>query len=96
MMTEKKLDLEKIGSGSLANVGRPPVDARKGIAEDIRNRGGFYDMLDAETTLRENPLCFCGTPVLDEAEAEKQEGGGPIFDAVEWFKEEAVKEEATA
>jgi hypothetical protein len=85
--TRVTLDLAKIGSGALAKIGRPPEDSRAGIALDIKKGGPWSDFLKAELALGQDPICFCGTPILDEAEAEKREGGGPIFDAVMWYKE---------
>lgn len=94
--SQVKLDLTKIGSGSLGREGqrRPTQEERERIAADIRAGGPFADMLEVEKALGQNPNCFCGTPVTDEALAEKAEGGGPIAAAYdEWLQDE--KEEVT-
>jgi hypothetical protein len=92
----KELNLAEIGSGSLVKMGRAPEGIRQGIADSIRAGDGFDAVLKAELTTKDSPLCYCGTPLLDEAEAEKQEGGGPIYDAVEWFKNQTQVEETVA
>lgn len=56
---------------------RPTQEQRETVAADIR-RGG-----DAQgETMMEEVGLTAGTPILDEAKAEREEGGGPIADAV--------------
>lgn len=73
---------------------RPTKEQVAKVAENIRAKGVYFEALEIELALGMDPICMCGTPILDEAQAQKVEGGGPLYDAVEWAKNELDKREA--
>jgi hypothetical protein len=66
---------------------RPTQEQREAVAQNIRDGGGAA----TETVMEELGIAD-GTPILDEAQAEADEGGGPIADAVAELDKESKEE----
>lgn len=68
----------------MSNKERPTQQQREAVAQDIKEGGPA-----ATETLMEEIGLTEDTPILDEADKEREEGGGPVAAAVDQLDKEA-------